>query len=126
VSEPLASVEFELASAPHLLSTMDYTYRERHGRFTGSRACPREGGGRHAPERLLPPQLVLSLPEGAIGIRPLDLIGVDPRSRKILASSPACRTTNRPSLPQTAIRGTPTATPPACTNFHVARLTGPA
>jgi hypothetical protein len=29
--------------------------------------------------------IVLSLPEGAIGIRPLDLIGVDPRSRKILA-----------------------------------------
>jgi hypothetical protein len=24
-------VEFELAWAPHLLSTMDYTYRERHG-----------------------------------------------------------------------------------------------
>jgi len=35
----LAIVEFELAWAPHLLSTMDYTYRERHGeaiyRFTG-------------------------------------------------------------------------------------------
>jgi hypothetical protein len=69
VSEPLAIVEFELAGAPHLLSTMDYTYRERHGeaiyRFKGlpsrrrgpalakagglpSRrrgACPREGGG---------------------------------------------------------------------------------
>jgi hypothetical protein len=27
----LAIVEFELAGAPHLLSTMDYTYRERHG-----------------------------------------------------------------------------------------------
>jgi predicted TIM-barrel fold metal-dependent hydrolase len=26
----LAIVEFELAWAPHLLSTMDYTYRERH------------------------------------------------------------------------------------------------
>ena len=61
----VAIVEFELAWAPHLLSTMDYTYRERHGeaiyRFKGlpSRrrgACPREGGGRHAPERLLPPQ----------------------------------------------------------------------
>jgi hypothetical protein len=24
-------VEFELAWVPHLLSTMDYTYRERHG-----------------------------------------------------------------------------------------------
>jgi predicted TIM-barrel fold metal-dependent hydrolase len=35
----LAIVEFELAWAPHLLSTMDYTYRERHGeaiyRFKG-------------------------------------------------------------------------------------------
>src|SRR6202047_3059540 len=34
----VAIVEFELAWAPHLLSTMDYTYRERHGeaiyRFT--------------------------------------------------------------------------------------------
>jgi hypothetical protein len=29
--------------------------------------------------------IVLSFPEDAIGIRPLDLIGVDPRSRKILA-----------------------------------------
>ena len=27
----LAIVEFELAWAPHLLSSMDYTYRERHG-----------------------------------------------------------------------------------------------
>src|SRR6202007_3200251 len=27
----LAIVEFELAWAPHLLSTMDYTYRQRHG-----------------------------------------------------------------------------------------------
>jgi hypothetical protein len=26
-----AIVEFELAWAPHLLSAMDYTYRERHG-----------------------------------------------------------------------------------------------
>jgi hypothetical protein len=31
VSEPLVIVEFELAWAPHVLSTMDYTYRERHG-----------------------------------------------------------------------------------------------
>jgi len=27
----LVIVEFELAWAPHLLSRMDYTYRERHG-----------------------------------------------------------------------------------------------
>ena len=81
MSEPLAIVEFELAWAPHLLSAMDYTYRERHGeaiyRFKSlpSRrrgACPREGGGpalakaggRHAPERLLPPQRRLKLPGG--------------------------------------------------------------
>ncbi len=36
----LAIVEFELAWALHLLSTMDHTYRERHGearRSAGSR-----------------------------------------------------------------------------------------
>jgi hypothetical protein len=59
----LAIVEFELAWAPHLLSTMDYTYRERHGeaiyRF---KACPRGGRGRHAAERLLPPHRRLKLP----------------------------------------------------------------
>jgi hypothetical protein len=69
----LAIVEFELAWAPHLLSTMDCTYRERHGeaiyRFKSlpSRrrgACPREGGGRHAAERLLLPQRRLELPGG--------------------------------------------------------------
>jgi hypothetical protein len=27
----VAIVEFELAWVPHVLSTMDYTYRERHG-----------------------------------------------------------------------------------------------
>jgi len=49
----VAIVEFELAWAPHLLSTIDYTFRERW----------------HAPERLLPPQRRLELPEDAIGIR---------------------------------------------------------
>jgi predicted TIM-barrel fold metal-dependent hydrolase len=44
----LAIVEFELAWAPHLLSTADYTYASATARrSTGSRACPREGGGRH-------------------------------------------------------------------------------
>ena len=48
----LAIVELELTWAPHLLSTMDYTYGERHGeaiyRFTGlpsrrrGTACCRE------------------------------------------------------------------------------------
>jgi hypothetical protein len=61
----LAIVEFELAWAPHLLSTMDCTYRERHGEaITGSRACPREGRGRHAAERLLSPQRRLKLSGG--------------------------------------------------------------
>ena len=60
-----AIVEFELAWAPHLLSTMDYTYRERHGeaiyRFKG---LPSRRRGRHAAERLLPPQRRLELPGG--------------------------------------------------------------
>ena len=36
-------VEFELAWAPHLLSTMDYTYRERHGEaiYPSRTACSR-------------------------------------------------------------------------------------
>jgi hypothetical protein len=47
----LAIVEFKLAWGPHLLSTMDYTYREP----------PRRGDDLpvqewHAPERLPPPQ----------------------------------------------------------------------
>jgi hypothetical protein len=74
----LAIVEFELAWAPHLLSTMDYTYRERHGeaiyRFKSlpSRrrgACPRESGGRHAPSDFFRRNVVLSFQEDAIGIR---------------------------------------------------------
>jgi len=44
-----------------LLSTIDYTFRER----------------RHAPERLLPPQRRLSFQEDAIGTRLRDVIGVD-------------------------------------------------
>jgi len=59
----LAIVEFELAWAPHLLSMMDYTYRERHGeaiyRF---KACPRERGERPAAKPLLPPQRRAELP----------------------------------------------------------------
>jgi hypothetical protein len=42
----LAIVEFELAWAPHLLSTIGYTYRERHAEaFTGSRAGEGQDGG---------------------------------------------------------------------------------
>ncbi len=97
----VAIVEFELVWAPHLLSTMDYTYRERHGeaiyRFKSlpSRrrgACPREGGGlpsrRRGPalakagDGMLPSDffrrnVVLSFQEDAIGIRLRDVIGPD-------------------------------------------------
>ncbi len=90
----LAIVEFELAWAPHLLSTMDYTYRERHGeaiyRFKDSMR----------PSDFFHKNVVLSFQEDAIGIRLRDSIGVDnmmwgsdyphsestfPRSRSILA-----------------------------------------
>jgi hypothetical protein len=67
----LAIVEFELAWAPHLLSTMDYTYRERHGeaiyRF-------KEG---MLPSDFFRRNVVLSFQEDAIGIRLRDVIGVD-------------------------------------------------
>jgi len=105
----LAIVEFELSWAPHLLFTMDYTYRERHGeaiyRFKSlpSRrrgACPREGGDGILPSDFFRRNIVLSFQEDAIGIRLRDAIGVDnmmwgsdyphsestfPQSRKILA-----------------------------------------
>jgi predicted TIM-barrel fold metal-dependent hydrolase len=90
----LAIVEFELAWAPHLLSTMDYTYRERHEealyRFKGD-ARPSDFFHRN---------VCLSFQEDAVGIRLRDVIGVDnmmwgsdyphsestfPQSRKILA-----------------------------------------
>jgi predicted TIM-barrel fold metal-dependent hydrolase len=90
----LAIVEFELAWVPHLLSTMDYTYRERHEealyRFRGD-MCPSDFFHRN---------VVLSFQEDAIGIRLRDVIGVDnmmwgsdyphsestfPQSREILA-----------------------------------------
>lgn len=90
----LAIVEFELSWAPHLLSTMDYTYRERHGeaiyRFKGD----------VLPSDFFHRNVVLSFQEDAIGIRLRDVIGVAnimwgsdyphsestfPRSREILA-----------------------------------------
>jgi predicted TIM-barrel fold metal-dependent hydrolase len=90
----LAIVEFELAWAPHLLSTMDYTYRERHGeaiyRFKNDMQ----------PSDFFRRNVVMSFQEDAIGIRLRDVIGVDnmmwgsdyphsestfPRSRQILA-----------------------------------------
>jgi predicted TIM-barrel fold metal-dependent hydrolase len=90
----LAIVEFELAWAPHLLATMDYTYRERHEeaiyRFRGD----------ERPSDFFHRNVVLSFQEDAVGIRLRDVIGTDnmmwgsdyphsestfPRSRKILA-----------------------------------------
>jgi predicted TIM-barrel fold metal-dependent hydrolase len=90
----LAIVEFELAWAPHVLSSMDYTYRERHGeaiyRFKGDTL----------PSDFFRRNVVLSFQEDVIGIRLRDVIGVDnmmwgsdyphsestfPQSRKILS-----------------------------------------
>jgi predicted TIM-barrel fold metal-dependent hydrolase len=90
----LAIVEFELAWAPHLLSTMDYTYRERHEEAI----CRFEDG--LCPSDFFRRNVVVSFQEDAIGIRLRDVIGVDnmmwgsdyphsestfPRSRNILA-----------------------------------------
>jgi predicted TIM-barrel fold metal-dependent hydrolase len=90
----VAIVEFELSWAPHILTAMDYTYRERHGeaiyRFTNGMK----------PSDFFHRNVVLSFQEDAIGIRLRDVIGVDnmmwgsdyphsestfPQSRKILA-----------------------------------------
>jgi predicted TIM-barrel fold metal-dependent hydrolase len=90
----LVIVEFELAWAPHLLSTMDYTYRERH-----EEAFYRFKDGL-LPSDCFRRNVSLSFQEDAIGIRLRDTIGVDnmmwgsdyphsestfPQSRKILA-----------------------------------------
>jgi predicted TIM-barrel fold metal-dependent hydrolase len=90
----LVIVEFELAWAPHMLSAMDYTYRERH-----EEALVRFRGGMR-PSDFFRRNVSLSFQEDAIGIRLRDTIGVDnmmwgsdyphsestfPRSRKILA-----------------------------------------
>lgn len=90
----LAIVEFELAWAPHLLSTIDYTYRERHEEaFVRFKNDMRPSDFFHR-------NIFLSFQEDAIGIRLRDVIGVDnmmwgsdyphsestfPQSRKILA-----------------------------------------
>ncbi|HML10822.1 MAG TPA: amidohydrolase family protein, partial [Stellaceae bacterium] len=90
----LAIVEFELSWVPYVLSSMDYTYRERHGealyRFNGDTL----------PSDFFHRNVVLSFQEDAIGIRLRDVIGVDnmmwgsdyphsestfPQSRKILS-----------------------------------------
>ncbi|MGE5269914.1 MAG: amidohydrolase family protein [Thiohalocapsa sp.] len=124
----LAIVEFELAWAPHLLSTMDYTYRERHGeaiyRFNNAML----------PSDFFRRNVVLSFQEDAIGIRLRDVIGVDsmmwgsdyphsestfPQSRKILAEILA----GVPDDEQAKIAGSNTA---RVYGFDAARLTSPA
>ena len=90
----LAIVEFELAWVPHLLSSMDYTYRERH-----EEALYRFKEG-WRPSDFFHRNVFLSFQEDAIGIRLRDIIGVDnmmwgsdyphsestfPQSRQILA-----------------------------------------
>jgi predicted TIM-barrel fold metal-dependent hydrolase len=93
----VAIAEFELTWAPHVLSTMDYTYRERH-----DEANYRFKDGM-LPSDLFRRNVVLSFQEDAIGIRLRDVIGVNnmmwgsdyphsestfPQSRKILAGIP--------------------------------------
>jgi predicted TIM-barrel fold metal-dependent hydrolase len=123
----VAIVEFELAWAPHLLSTMDYTYRERHGE-----AIYRFKDGM-LPSDFFHRNVVLSFQEDAIGIRLRDLIGVDnmmwgsdyphsestfPRSRKVLAEI----LEGVPQDEQAKIAGGNTA---RVYNFDVASLTAP-
>src|SRR5215472_11474692 len=90
----LAIVEFELAWVPHLLSSMDYTYRERH-----EEALYRFKDG-WRPSDFFHRNVLLSFQEDQVGIRLRDIIGVDnmmwgsdyphsestfPQSRQILA-----------------------------------------
>ena len=67
----LAVVEFELAWVPHLLGSMDYTYRERHEEATyryKNDALPSD---------FFHSNVYLSFQEDDIGIRLRDVIGVD-------------------------------------------------
>jgi predicted TIM-barrel fold metal-dependent hydrolase len=103
-------------------------------RFTGLRACPREGGDGMLPSDFFRGNVVLSSQEDAIGIRLRDAIGVDnmmwasdyphsgstfPQSRKILAEILA----GVPDDKQAKIAGGNTA---RVYNFDVARRTVPA
>jgi predicted TIM-barrel fold metal-dependent hydrolase len=123
----VAIVEFELAWVPHLLSSMDYTYRERHGE-----AIYRFRDGMR-PSDFFHRNVVLSFQEDAIGIRLRDVIGVDnmmwgsdyphsestfPRSRQILSEI----LEGVPEDEQARIVGLNTA---RVYNFDVAKLTIP-
>ena len=89
----LAIVEFELAGRP----TCSRRWNTPIGsitarRFTGSRACPREGGGRRGrPERVLPPQRGLELPGGRHRHPP-------PRSTSLFPATGRVQTTPLPAL----------------------------
>src|SRR5262249_8954134 len=124
----LVIVEFELAWVPHRLSTMDYTYRERH-----EEALYRFHHDLY-PSDFFHRNVLLSFQEDAIGIRLRDVIGVDnmmwgsdyphsestfPQSRKILAEI----LEGVPDDEQAKIAGGNTA---RVYNFDVARLTAPA
>lgn len=89
----LAIVEFELAWAPHMLSTMDYTYRERH-----EEASYRFKNGM-LPSDFFAQNVFLSFQEDDVGVQLRDRIGVErmmwgsdyphsestfPRSREVL------------------------------------------
>ena len=121
----LAIVEFELSWAPHLLDTMDYTYRERH-----EEAIYRFKDGMK-PSDFFHRNVVLSFQEDAIGIRLRDVIGPDnmmwgsdyphsestfPRSRKILEEILA----GVPEDEQAKIVGATTA---RVYGFDIARIT---
>jgi len=123
----VAIVEFELAWAPHVLSSMDYTYRERH-----EEALYRFKDGMR-PSDFFHRNVFLSFQEDAIGIRLRDAIGVDnlmwgsdyphsestfPQSRKILAEILA----GVPEEEQAKIAGANTA---RLYGFDVARLGAP-
>jgi len=120
----VAVVEFELSWAAHMLSTMDYTYRERH-----EEALYRFRDGMR-PSDFFHQNVFLSFQEDAIGIRLRDVIGVDrmmwgsdyphsestfPQSRKILAEILA----GVPEAEQARIVGGTTA---ELYRFDVARL----
>jgi predicted TIM-barrel fold metal-dependent hydrolase len=124
----LAIVEFELSWVPYVLSSMDYTYRERH-----AEASYRFKGGM-LPSDFFHRNVVLSFQEDAIGIRLRDVIGTDnmmwgsdyphsestfPQSRKILAEILA----GVPEDEQAKIVGGNTA---RVYGFDVARLTAEA
>src|SRR5262249_45111600 len=67
----VAVVGVERSCAPHILTSMDYTYRERHGE-----AIYRFQDGMK-PSDFFHRNVVLSFQEDAVGIRLRDVIGVD-------------------------------------------------